>query len=168
MKKFAYRFQSILNIRELQEEEAARNFRMAMQDLTECLEQLDGFRMEYRSLVNELSENTEKVIDINMRLMYSNYLKVLDKKIENQFFLVQEKEKFVEEKRVELVEAVKEKKILENLKVKDLDKYLLELRRWEQEIIDDLTIQRGGYGREEKASKAEGASYEQQSQSENE
>ena len=151
MKKFAYRFQNILNIRELQEEEAARNFRMALQDLTECIQQLDDFRMEYRSLVDELSRDKSKVIDINMRLMYNNYLKVLDKKIEEQFYLVQEKEKVVEEKREELQEAVKERKILENLRVKDLEEYMLELRRWEQEIIDDLTIQRSGHGRKEKA-----------------
>ena len=151
MKKFAYRFQNILNIRELQEEEAARNFRISLQELAESIQQLDDFRMEYRSLVDELSQDQSKIIDINMRLMYNNYLKVLDKKIEEQFFLVQEKEKVVEEKRDELQEAVKERKILENLRTKDLENYMLELRRWEQEIIDDLTIQRSGHGRQKEA-----------------
>lgn len=151
MKKFAYRFQNILNIRGLQEEEAARNFRIALQELTDCIQMLDDFRLEYRSLVDELSHNVEKIVNINMRLLYTNYLKVLDKKITAQFFQVQEKEKIVEKKRELLLEAVKEKKILEKLRVKDLEKYMLELRRWEQEIIDDLAIQRSGHGRQEKA-----------------
>jgi flagellar FliJ protein len=142
MKKYSFRFRTLLNIRSLQQEEAERNFREAIIYLGECIERLDELRDELAALLEEMAEHRKTGLHINYQLLYLDYIKVLFRRIDEQKLAVAEAEKKVEERREELIEAVKRKKMIEKLDMKEYDAYLLELRRWEQSIIDDLSILR--------------------------
>ena len=57
-------------------------------------------------------------------------------------------EEEVESQRLVLMDRVKDRKTIEELRLRDFDQYLLELRRFEQSVIDDLATLRGVAGLE--------------------
>ena len=144
MKRYSYRFESLLNIRGIQEEEAERNFREAVLILTQCIERLEALRAEMKSLLEEIAEQRKSGTEIIVQQLFLDYIKYLNGRIDQHQKLVEEAEEQVEIRRLELVEAIKERKVLESLRIKDLQRYLLELRRWEQKVLDDLSTLRHG------------------------
>ena len=144
MKKYEYRFESLLNIRGIQEEEAERNFREAVRIYAECVQRLDKLRMEMASLLEELGEQRKASADLRIQRLFTDYIKHLNGRIDTETKIVEEANEKVEERRQELVEAIQERKMIENMRTKDYNRYLVELRRWEQNILDDLTILRFG------------------------
>lgn len=144
MKKYKYRFQSLLRIRELQEEMAVREFREAVRLYAEAVEVLDGMRGEKVDLLDEMLQQRSAGTDLRIQQLYLDYLKALDGRIVSQRAEVDSRNNTVEERRVELVESVRERKMLESLHVKDYERHLVELRRWEQAIVDELSLLRHG------------------------
>lgn len=144
MKKFAYRFKSLLNIRGIQEEQAEREFREALKKYSEEVEKLDNLRNEAHNLLEEMTEQRKANTDMRIQVLFQDYLRHLWSRIETQKEEIKKAETEMEIRREELIESIKERKMLENLQIKDMDKYLKELNRWEQGIIDDLSTLRFG------------------------
>lgn len=144
MKKYKYRFQSLLRIRELQEEMAVREFRDAVRLYAEAVEALDGLRGEKVGLLDEMLQQRSAGTDLKIQQLFLDYLKALDGRITNQQAEVHQRNETVEERREELVESMRERKTLESLHVKDYERHLVELRRWEQSIVDELSLLRHG------------------------
>ena len=144
MKKYSFRLQTLLSVRELFEEEAERHFGMAMRDLTLAVEELEGLRNELARAVSELGSQPQEEYSINVRMLYDNYFKGMRGRIDKQIGIVRAAEAVVEERRAELLERMKDRKTIEKLRVRDYDQFLLELRRHEQSIIDDLATLRSG------------------------
>ena len=144
MKKYKYRFQSLLRIRELQEEMAVREFREAVRLYAEAVEALDGLRGEKTGLLDEMLHQRSSGTDLKIQQLYLDYLKALDGRIDDQRAEVDRCNQTVEERREELIESMRERKTLESLHVKDHERYLVDLRRWEQSILDELALLRHG------------------------
>lgn len=144
MKKYEFRFKNILHVRELLEEQAEREFRDAVLAYNAELEKLENLRAEAERLIAELFERRRGRIDVGVEMVFATYFTNLRERTEAQVVAVHEAEQFMEQKRAELIEAMKERKVMEKLRLRDYDAWLLELKRWEQAMIDDLSTLRHG------------------------
>lgn len=142
MKSFSFRLQTLLTVRELYEEEAERRFSEALRDFTLAVEKLDGLKNDLAGSYGELAAERERRMDLNIQMLYENYIRSLREQIDRQIKVVEESEAAMEERRAELLERMKDRKTIERLRVRDLDRYLQDLRRFEQSIIDDLATLR--------------------------
>lgn len=138
MKKFIYRFQSILNLREKQEEQAKihyGNMLAALHREEDKLEELkkrkSGYEDKKRSLVSAKLNVTE-IISMD------NAIEYIKEAIEIQKLEIKKAEKRVEAAREALNEAITQRKTYEKLKEKDFEKYKLEYEAEERKEIDQL------------------------------
>ena len=148
MKKFSFRLQTLLRVREIHEEEAERLFRLALRALTVAVEELDALAAEARRINEDLAERRRERLDIEIQQLYDRYITRLRERIKQQIGAVRLAEREVESARLELMERMKDRKTIEELRLRDFDHYLLELRRFEQSVIDDLATLRGAAGLE--------------------
>lgn len=144
MKKYEFRFKNILHVRELLEEQAEREFREAVIAYNTQLDRLEGLRAEAERLIGELYERRRGRIDVGVEMVYATYFTNLRERTEAQLLAVRAAEEEMELKRAALIEAMKERKVMEKLRLRDYDAWLLELKRWEQSMIDDLSTLRFG------------------------
>ena len=148
MKKYSFRLQTLLRVREIHEEEAERFFRLALRALTVAVEELDSLAAEARRINEDLAERRRERLDVEIQQLYDRYIMRLRERIKDQIAAVRLAEQEVESRRLELMERVKDRKTIEELRLRDFDQYLLELRRFEQSVIDDLATLRGAAGLE--------------------
>lgn len=142
MKKYSFKFESLLNVRNIQEEEAERNFQEAVIIYETELQTLEDVKDEFARTLDDLAAQRQTTIDPRIQNLYDIYFTHLKNRISAQTEVVKKADAQMEERREELMEAMKELKVVEKLKIRDFEKYSEELKRWEQAIIDDLTILR--------------------------
>ena len=87
-------------------------------------------------------------MNIQSLKLFNAYSTYINKAIEEKDKQFQEAKKQVALKREELLEAVKERKILDNLKAIHLEAFIEEAKQEEQRITDDLVTYK--YGRKGK------------------
>ena len=148
MKKYSFRLQTLLRVREIHEEEAERLFRIAIRELTVAVEELDALAAEARRVNEDLAERRRERLDIEIQRLYDRYIIRLRERIRDQIAAVERAEQAVERERLALMERIKDRKTIEELRMRDFDHYLMELRRFEQSVIDDLATLKGAAGLE--------------------
>jgi len=137
MAKFVFKLQPVLNIK-LQKEESLKN------ELGKAIQKLEFEKnrfIEIEEAMNNMAEKfNEKAKKIRIRKLieYKEYLVVLDAKKKIQKENVNKAAIYVDKVREELLNAVKERKILERLKEKKFDEFLLEEKKLEQKINDEI------------------------------
>jgi flagellar FliJ protein len=147
-KKFHFRLQTVLDHRERLEELRRRDFAEANQQNQMEQMRLTGlFRAkgEGLELMRRLAgggEGEGGELDMIRILLYYSYQFGLEKNINRQTVRVYEAEAKTEVARGELLEATKQKQVLDNLKEKHFHAYMLELDRQEQSFLDDLSLGR--------------------------
>jgi flagellar FliJ protein len=99
---------------------------------------LDSLESEYNSNAQKKSMN---VNEMKLQLLYREKL---SSQLNSQKKKVVEIETKLENARGDLIEASKDRKILEKLKEKDKEKYDAELASREQKELDDLSIMKYG------------------------
>lgn len=139
MKKFEFRLQRVLEIKEELEKQKERELGEAQKVVLDIIEKIENLNAIHLQCRQELEKKTseEKVDTIEMQNYY-RYLKQIENNIERQLQLKFEAETELERRRVILIEASKERKILENLKERKISLYQEELNRFEQNIIDEI------------------------------
>ncbi len=143
MKKYSFRLQTLVRVRQIFEDEAERLFRIAVQQLTIAVEKLDDLRAELVKLNKDLATLRKRGIDVAIQLLYDRYIARLREKTVEQVEIVAAAEVELEERREELLARVKDRKTIEELRLRDYDRYLQELRRYEQSVIDEIATLRG-------------------------
>ena len=96
----------------------------------------------------EARVNESQYVDVCAIKAYNQYSKLISKTIEEKNEQLEAAKIKVEEKRQELLEAVKERKILDNLKAIHKEVFIEEEKRDEQRIMDDIVTYR--FGRKER------------------
>jgi flagellar FliJ protein len=142
LRNFSFRLQTVLNVRELYEEEAERNFREAILNLALAVEALKKLRDDLAHSIEELGKVREQDVNVNIQVLYDDYFRSLRWRIDKQILAVRNAEELVEERRFELQERMKERKTIEQLRIRNYESFLQELRRFEQGVIDDLSVLR--------------------------
>lgn len=141
MKKYKFSLDNVLNWRELQEEEAKKTFLIYQQAQKEQEEILN----EYKEASQAMNESTASLTNINKLRQQFVYKNFLDNQIVKQQATVDQYSNETSKKMSVFVDAQKERKIMERLKEKHYDNYLLQEKSEEQKELDEMGTLRFSY-----------------------
>ena len=88
----------------------------------------------------EIHEKQLRGIAISEHILYANFLEGLARNMVAQQEKVKEAEKKYDQKRDDLIEAVKKRKTIENLKEKGLAAYSRKLLKLDRDFLDEVAI----------------------------
>ena len=144
MKKYKFRLQTVLEIKE-------KNLEQKLLELAQILERLNTeveiekqLIIEQNTLQSQIIssnsiESPQSLFEIqNARDYWSN----LGIRIAEQKERIKNIQTFLKAKQEEVNEAVKEKKVLENLKAKEQEKFYKEFLEYERKELDEIAISR--------------------------
>jgi len=145
MAKFIFRFATNLRVKERIEEQKKIEYGKALAALE--LQRQEKARMvnEREETIVSFRESVNNAITPADVQTHNNYLGLLKMLIIKQDEIIKKCEETAEIKRLELVEAMKERKIMEKLKEKDREIFIREEQLKEQKIQDTIVSYR--YGR---------------------
>lgn len=138
MKKFVFSMEKILDLREYEEKQAQIELGKAIADAEKIRQQLNFVAIEKAKMLSMDISGTS----INERLVHENYLVRLDRQKEILLEELAAAELIVDEKRAVFAEALKKRKVLSNLKEKQLQQYKKEKQLEEDNIVDDIVTSR--------------------------
>ena len=152
MKKFEFRFDKVINLREQREKEKEIALAEAQRELSRALEELEILKGRSRACMTKMKIKREsKNISTEEMERYYQYLMFMQEMITKQKSVIAHAEKNVDMKRQQLLTASRETKKLQNLKEKKHGAYQIELTRKEQDHLDDLASVFQSRIKEEKA-----------------
>lgn len=133
MKKFSYRLAPVLKSREDSEEKAILDQAAAQKEYLEKLGELEKIKKDLHSACdNENNETTAN--EFMTRWMYIDFLK---NSIKRQEAAVEAARREMERKRKALIQARKEKLVLQKHRDRIYHNYVAELHKWEEKLNDD-------------------------------
>ena len=142
MAKFIFRFASNLRVKERIEELKKLEYGKAITQLELEKQKKQAMIIERENTIESFRESVSAGITPHELQNHNNYLGVLKDRIIRQTAVIKKAEEYVEEKRLELVEAMKERKIMEKLKEKDRELFIKEEQLKEQKIQDEIVSYR--------------------------
>ena len=110
---FKFKFQKALDYKIQLEDEAKARLQKKKEEERAEIEKLNIIKDERVLFIKKYEENTRGKLDIKMLTEYSNYLVIIEKKIEEQIKKIEEISLQVEKLQGEYFESVKERKIFE-------------------------------------------------------
>ncbi len=139
MKKFEFRLQRVLEIKEEIEKQKEREFGEAQKVVLDIIYNIEVMNRQYHQCCEEIEQKTsqEHVDTIEMQNYYC-YIRKIKNDTEQLYEKKRKAEAEVERRRVVLIEASKDRKVLENLKERKINLYQEELNRFEQNVIDEI------------------------------
>lgn len=137
-KRFSYRFESILNLKEKDEENKKIMLGNATQTLNSEKEQLYSLMEKQSSLQQQWRAFGEIKTTIKDLQTFSDKVKYLEGLVKKQINTVVDCETKVDGCRVQLVDARKQTKIYTKIKEKDIDQYQYKLAKNEEMLLDEL------------------------------
>jgi flagellar FliJ protein len=139
MPKFQFRLQNYLELREKLEEQSKLEYGHAAAKAEQERHREAELKAQKQAALNEYrakaSEGSLKPHELER---YTSYLRRMDEAIARQHEKVLRAEAKAEEKRLALVEAMKERKALEVLRDKRYSEYQREAQLAEQKVIDEI------------------------------
>lgn len=135
---FTFKFQSVLDARKTKEEQVLAEFIEQTRALGREEEKLVGMGLEKERLLQCLREEKDRLLrpgDVELRLAY---VQTWNRKIALQRSLIQKLSQDLEHKRRNLMDVVKDRKILENLKERHLKEHRIQ-QSWLERITTDET-----------------------------
>lgn len=138
MHKFAFRLESVLNLKTQMEDNAKNNLARATKELDNHKVYLEELKNVNDVSMSSLTEEVDEGIPVYRVQIYNNYLSLMKEKIANQKENVNIAERNVDTNREYLIKAMQERKVLEKLKEKKYEEYTKEQLKEEQLGIDEL------------------------------
>lgn len=138
MAGFVFRLESYLSVKEKMEEQRKLEYGKSLAKLEEERKIKESLIDEKNNNVVSFKNSILKGVNPSTLDNYNKYIDLIKKKIESQNVAIKKAEDAAEEKRVQLVEAMKERKMLETLKEKDKEAYLKEVLQKEQKVTDEI------------------------------
>lgn len=139
MKRFSYPLEAVLTHRKLLEEAEQLGFASIVRRLVREQELLESQIRHSQAIATELAQRERRKFDLRESLLYREYLKALDLIIEATQARIVGLQKELELKRIELVRATMNRKVIDTHRHREHGKYLVEIDRAEQKIVDDLS-----------------------------
>ena len=148
MKKFLFKFESLLRNMILKEEIVQKEFAVIAAEvdakrnvLNEAIAELEI----QKKIMEEKLQSGSNVATISLSNDFINTCANKIRRLESDLLKAEEK---LSEKRVHLLEAVKNRKTIETLKDNDYKGYLFKVMKEEQKFIDEISTQREFYKEE--------------------
>jgi flagellar FliJ protein len=139
MKRFKFPLERLLEIRRHKENLIKNELAKAQRKKVKLLQEKEELLNKYKQGLNELKimekENILSIQKFNNFQSYFNFLKNETEKKDKIIKLADEEIAIISKK---LIEARKERRIIERLKEKALKKYFYELQKEEQEFFDEV------------------------------
>lgn len=144
MKKFQFRLQVVLDIKEKLLEQKLVELSKVQKGLQEAIQKqqtLESYQVEINQALLKVfqSGNDLDLIEVQR---YKDFINKLLVDISAQKVVVQNITKLLEIKRKEVNEILKEKKVLEKLKENQKQKYYKEFEQYERSELDDIASSR--------------------------
>ncbi len=144
MKKFQFRLQVVLDIKEKLLEQKLLELskvQRGLQDAVNKQKTLEGYQAEINeALLNVFQSGNE--LDLVEVQRYKDFINKLIVDISNQKVVVQNITKLLDIKRKEVNDVLKEKKVLEKLKENQKKKFYHEFEAYERNELDDIASSR--------------------------
>lgn len=144
MKRFSFSMQKILDIREFAERQAQIELGRAVAEVNRINGELEAVAQEKQRML----QVKLKDVSLNEFLVHENYLKRLELTKDRLLQELAAAQLVVDEKREIFAEAMKQRKILSNLREKQYAQYKKEALVAEDNAVDDLVTSRHGYNQE--------------------
>lgn len=138
MKAYKFSMEKILEWRTDTEKTTMEEFATLQNDLQLEKLVLNGLQRQYA----KSKENDLRNYNVNELVHQQLYVQAIEEKIEEQTQIIYTKKDLVEESRLELIAAQKDRKIMENLKEKDESNYLENAKNMEQKELDEMAVLR--------------------------
>ncbi|MDN5338254.1 MAG: Flagellar FliJ protein [Thermotogaceae bacterium] len=148
MKRFNFRLQRLLNLKNSLEERKKTEINRTLAEINSINEEINGKEKQIEQELFKLSRMLSD-IDVRMILDWHSYLSKLDdekKEFEQKKY---EKEQELQSKIKEYLQLSKEKKILVNLRERKFAEYLNEIDKIERTYMDEQAIMRFRNGGQE-------------------
>jgi flagellar protein FliJ len=142
-KKFAFALQPVLDHRKRIEDEKKQTLAIRQRAVDEAKRELQRLDDEFRAHSEELRSKHRELRLEELRLHYA-HLQFLDRTIEAQARIVAERQAAADRARSDLVEASKNRKVVDKLKDKRRVAFVAEELRLEQLELDDGNARRHG------------------------
>lgn len=136
MKRFKFLLDPVLELRERAEDEKQLVHAARRRELAAAQEELDRLNREFRQFSVALREDHKRLTSDELRAHYA-HLEYLDRCITMQHGVVSQRNLAVERARADLVEASKDRKVIEKLKDKRLEEHQAMEAAVEQKELDD-------------------------------
>lgn len=144
MKKFQFRLQVVLDIKEKLLEQKLLELSKVQRSLQEAIQKqrtLEGYQLEINeALMNVFQSGND--LDLIEVQRYKDFINKLIVDISNQKVVIQNINKVLELKRKEVNEVLKEKKVLEKLKENQQKKYYQAYDYYQSRELDDIASAR--------------------------
>ncbi len=137
---FRFRFEQVLNVRKLAEEKVMQEFSEQVRNLEQEKEYLRSIRGEKANVLEELMRRQAGNLNAAEIGLTFDYIRNLREREVAQVVLISNREKSLDMKREELLEAVKKRKIMEILKQKKLEQYWKEWNHRESVVLNEQGI----------------------------
>ncbi len=137
---FKFKLQSVLEYRINLEEKIQGEFSQAKRDLEEHRAALKALIAQREKLINDLRNLKQMAIpadDIASMISSVDYVRNQEKTQEE---IIQKAREALEQKRSELMEAVKNRKVIEKLRDKHAEEYRIEQGELEQKNSDEMSV----------------------------
>jgi len=141
MKKFQFRLETLLRYREITEEQAQAIFAQADMIFRHEKSLLEKLEAILADTIEALYRKQEKSITADELHQYSSYIVATENKISIQTRKVISAEKHRLDCLKKLEESMKDRKLVENLRTKQLEKHYIEFLREEQKYLDEIGTQ---------------------------
>lgn len=138
MKKFKFKLETVLKVKIRVEELRQKELKEAEVRREQARRQLIQRQEEVQATVANYREQFQASIDLNKANDYHRFLLWLNKQVELAMQRLEQCEQEVRERRLKLMEATREKKVLEKLKEKAYEEYKAEELREEIKFLDEL------------------------------
>ncbi|MCL2355848.1 MAG: flagellar export protein FliJ [Defluviitaleaceae bacterium] len=139
MARFQFRLEKYLSVKEQIEDQKELEYANALRILEEEKQKLAEFVKRKEESVERLRVSVAKSIEPFEIRRFNNNIERLKHQITVQKERVIAAEEFAEQKRSELVQAMKERKALEIVKENAREEFLIEQDRTERKQVDELT-----------------------------
>jgi len=138
MPKFQFRLQQFLGVKEQIENQKEMEYGKALQKLEEEKQKLKNLHDTLLDGIRVLQKTVEKAIPLHDIRVLNNNIDRYKQQIIVQDERVRAAEVFVEEKRQELVQAMKERKALDIVKENAMNEFLKEEDIKERKLVDEI------------------------------
>lgn len=142
MSKFVFNLEPLYDYRQRTEELSQKEFAEVNLKLQAEEKRLGEMNELYASAANEMDALKEKGAPVRDMEMHALYLEGLKRHIKAQGEAVSQIRKLLESKRAELIDASRNRKVMEIMKERSLSAHNLKENKREQKEADDLTSAR--------------------------
>ncbi|MGE0157009.1 MAG: flagellar export protein FliJ [Geobacter sp.] len=142
--KKGFELHQVLNYRTDLERLRKQEFAAARQDLDQASDKLEQQRNEAAALARDFAERNGQLNSVVELQLYADFFTRKREEIKEQQERVTALDRILEDRRDDLVQATKDKKVLEALKEKKMQAFRQEMQRKERDFLDETAVQKKG------------------------